>query len=149
MGLFDVVEHVKDDGGFVQTVRQLLVPGGWLYITVPSYQLLWSATDIEAGHFRRYTRRQLSSLLTDAGFRIEYLSYFFWILPLPILVARSLPWRLGIARRERVAYREHRGGGGPVRRALEATIAWEPGAIESGVTIPFGGSIVVAARREH
>jgi len=43
VGLFDVVEHIKDDKAFLQLVFELLEPGGRLYLTVPSFNFLWWA----------------------------------------------------------------------------------------------------------
>ncbi len=31
-------------------------PGGWLLVTVPAYQALWSAHDEANHHYRRYSR---------------------------------------------------------------------------------------------
>src|SRR5207249_3972828 len=56
IGMFDVVEHIKDDVGFLKQARSYLQPGGRLYLTVPAYQALWSGEDVYAEHFRRYTK---------------------------------------------------------------------------------------------
>src|SRR4051794_12833929 len=40
--LFDVLEHIRDDGGFLNGLHELLIPEGRLYLTVPAYQSLWS-----------------------------------------------------------------------------------------------------------
>ena len=49
VGLFDLLEHIKDDISFLKTVKDLLIPGGRLYITVPAYSFLWS---VEAKQYR-------------------------------------------------------------------------------------------------
>lgn len=146
IGLFDVVEHVEDDRGFLAEARATLDPGGWLYLTVPSYQALWSDADVEAGHFRRYTRSSLCAVLEASGFEVQFISYFFWLLPAPILLGRTLRSRLGLSRDGASARREHGGGLGPVRRAFETALAWEPAAIERGLRVPIGSSLIVAAR---
>ena len=53
IGLFDVVEHIEDNIGFLKHLSELLVPGGMLYLSVPAYQFLWSLEDVKAGHFKR------------------------------------------------------------------------------------------------
>ena len=55
VGLFDVVEHIRDEVGFLRTVRQTLCHGGRLYLTVPAFRALWSSEDDLVGHHRRYT----------------------------------------------------------------------------------------------
>jgi SAM-dependent methyltransferase len=146
VGLFDVLEHMERDGEFLDRVRRLLAPGGHLYLTVPAYQAIWSIEDARAGHFRRYGRRGLVHLLAAHGFRTAYASYFFWCLPAPIFLLRSLPSRLGLrdARGIERAVREH----GDLRgaSALERLLVWEPAAIARGARIPTGGSILAVAR---
>jgi SAM-dependent methyltransferase len=146
VGLFDVVEHVEDDRGFLEMAHRALARDGALYLTVPSYQLLWSDLDVEAGHFRRYSHRGLAAVLEAAGFEVAYLSYMFWLLPAPILVGRALPARLGLTRKAGAVTREHRGGTPAIRRVLETSLAWEPAAIARGMRIPVGSSLIAAAR---
>jgi hypothetical protein len=37
VGSFDVLEHIRDDAGFMASVSRFLVPDGRVYITVPAY----------------------------------------------------------------------------------------------------------------
>ncbi len=39
----EVLEHIRDDEGALQTVRQLLGERGWLLLTVPGDPKLWNA----------------------------------------------------------------------------------------------------------
>ena len=82
IGVFDVVEHIEDDIGFLKHLWELLVPGGMLYLTVPAYQFLWSQEDVEGGHFRRYTLSNLKKKMMHTGFDISYSSYIFSYLPI-------------------------------------------------------------------
>jgi hypothetical protein len=148
VGLFDVLEHVEDDTGFLQYVRSLMKPGGRLYLTVPAFHHLWSVDDEEAGHFRRYSSRSLRRCLEGAGFSIEYMTYFFWFLPLPVLVCRTLPSLIGIKRtisEERVR-REH-ATSGTISALLGQFMAAELKRMQRGRTIPFGSSCLLVARR--
>lgn len=95
IGAFDVVEHIQDDLAFLRMVRQALKPGGVFYSTVPAHSLLWSEADEIAGHFRRYSRSTLSSVLRAAGMRTEYLTYFFSWLTAPLFTLRTLPYACG------------------------------------------------------
>jgi 2-polyprenyl-3-methyl-5-hydroxy-6-metoxy-1,4-benzoquinol methylase len=71
-GLFDVLEHIEDDVSFLKTLSGLLIQGGRLYLTVPAHQVLWSVVDEHAGHYRRYTVKSLSKVLSHAGFDVEF-----------------------------------------------------------------------------
>ncbi|MBZ5581604.1 MAG: class I SAM-dependent methyltransferase [Acidobacteriia bacterium] len=90
-GLFDVLEHIEDDLGFLKSLARRLLAGGRLYLTVPAFSALWSQEDNDAGHYRRYTLRQLRNVLERAGLEAEYLTYFFACLPAPILLSRGAP----------------------------------------------------------
>ena len=80
--LFDVLEHVPDEAGFLNWTRALLRPGGRLIITVPAFPWLWSRHDELNHHQRRYTRERLRTALRGAGFRVVRASYFnFWLFP--------------------------------------------------------------------
>jgi hypothetical protein len=97
IGLFDVVEHMKDDHTFMEKIRFHLHARGRVYLTVPAYQALWSHEDKVAGHYRRYSRKAILELLVKAGFAVEFLTGFFQFLPPVILALRVIPFRLGLA----------------------------------------------------
>jgi SAM-dependent methyltransferase len=86
VGMFDVLEHLPDDGAILRSVRTLLVDGGALLLTVPGHPRLWSYADDASQHYRRYTLRQLASTLDDAGFDLEYATHFM-VATLPLLWA--------------------------------------------------------------
>lgn len=144
IGLFDVLEHIEDDVDALTRLREMLVEGGKIYLTVPSHRWLWSSADVQAGHFRRYTRRQLVAVLEKAGLDVEFASYFFWPLPLPMFLLRCLPERLGLrrgeSRSERVV-REHDRQPGLADKVL----ARENRRLRSGRRIRFGASTVAVA----
>ena len=52
-GLFDVMEHIENDISFLRSINYILLTGGYLFITVPAYNFLWSKEDTLACHFRR------------------------------------------------------------------------------------------------
>jgi SAM-dependent methyltransferase len=149
-GMFDVVEHIADDVGFLRETRRALRPGGLLFVSVPAYPLLWSHEDTAAGHERRYTAASMSRLLSDAGFEQCYLGHFFRPLPPLIGLLRALPYRLGLAPAAPTAAsvaRDHKPG--VADRAIRALIAGEVAAVARGEELAFGGSILVAARRSR
>lgn len=147
IGMFDVLEHIEDDAGALRRLGEMLTAGGKIYLTVPSHRWLWSSADVQAGHFRRYTRRQLVGVLKRAGFEVELASYFFWPLPAPMFLARCLPERLGLRKGESRAQRVTREHTPAVRRASKV-LAPELRRLRKGARVPFGAStIAVAVKR--
>ena len=59
----DVLEHLQNDRDFVRRTVSLLKPSGILAINVPAHQWLFGQHDISLGHARRYSARQLESLI--------------------------------------------------------------------------------------
>lgn len=149
IGLFDVVEHIDDDAAFLGSMRALMKTGSPLYATVPAYASLWSDEDEHAGHFRRYTAGSFCEVLRAAGFAVEFSSYIFRPLPLPIFLVRALPYRLRGARPPGAAREEggdHRVQGGLATRVLESVLRTEIANLANRQPMRFGGSCLVAAR---
>jgi hypothetical protein len=70
--MLDVVEHVEDDIGFVsRIVESRLERDGWVLVSVPAYQSLFTSHDNAVKHFRRYSPRQAAAVLEAAGLRVE------------------------------------------------------------------------------
>ena len=102
VGLFDVLEHIQKDVAFLEMIHEVLQPSGRLFLTVPAYQWLWSVVDDDSGHYRRYTIKSLSGILSQAGFDVEFASYFFVALVAPIFFFRHIPSRLGLRKSQAV-----------------------------------------------
>jgi SAM-dependent methyltransferase len=91
--MLDVIEHVEDDVSFVRhLVEGSLVEGGWALISVPAYQVLFTAHDQALRHFRRYSRRQCRRVLREAGLVVEWDGGLFHSL-LALRVAQALKER--------------------------------------------------------
>lgn len=145
--LFDVLEHIEDDVALLRQVKRLLKLGGRLYVSVPAYGWLWSKEDDEANHLRRYTLDTLRKRLEMAGFVVEYATYFFAVLVIPILLLRSFPSRLGI-RKNRTHLsncREHQPKIPVVTNALNYFLSREVQAIRNKSIKLFGASCLVVA----
>jgi SAM-dependent methyltransferase len=77
----DVLEHL-DDVAALAECRRVLVSGGLLVILVPGWPSLWNARDVRAGHRRRYRRRGLRAVVSEAGFEVLRLrGYQLTLLP--------------------------------------------------------------------
>lgn len=90
IGLFDVVEHIENDREFLIRAHGALKGGGRLAITVPAFQFLWSIHDTNHHHFRRYTKTSMHDVLHQAGFNVEYASYWNMILFIPAAFMRLI-----------------------------------------------------------
>jgi hypothetical protein len=110
---------------------------------------LWSDEDTAAGHWRRYSLTAIGRALQQAGFTVDFASYFFGFLPLPILLARVAPYRFGLSKTSRrdSAESDHNPGGALVRKMLNTLTRRELTQLASLEPIKFGGSCLVAARR--
>lgn len=89
--MLDVLEHIEDDGGALQSLWHLLKPGGHAIITVPALMWLWNVHDEVNHHYRRYHQPELTQLLAHTGFEIvDSRHAFFWSLGLLYLQRRVL-----------------------------------------------------------
>ena len=73
---FEVLEHIENDLGALTKWRNWLKNRGYLLISVPAHSRWWNATDIWAGHYRRYERKSIISLLQKAGFDIIHIENY-------------------------------------------------------------------------
>ena len=82
--LLDVVEHVEDDNSFLcNIVENYLDDDGYLMLTAPAYQFLFSSHDTFLGHYRRYTLTDLIGLSDSVGLKMIDSGYlFFSLIPL-------------------------------------------------------------------
>ncbi|OGS00378.1 MAG: hypothetical protein A2V88_07830 [Elusimicrobia bacterium RBG_16_66_12] len=86
----DVLEHCADDAAAARRLRDLVRPGGVLFVTVPAFEALRSGWDDDVGHVRRYTPASLARVLEDAGLDVENCSCFFsYLLPPALWRARG------------------------------------------------------------
>ncbi len=97
VALFDVLEHIKDDGEALKKAEEVLEPGGTLILTLPALNALWSEHDEYAHHLRRYTKSRIKQLIKDnTSMRIERLTYFNTFLFPLIFGFRMVKYLLGI-----------------------------------------------------
>lgn len=87
--MLDVLEHLDAPGEALDTVAQLLAPGGRLVLTVPAFRLLWTRHDELNEHRTRYRRGELMGSLADAGFQAREARYAFHALFLAKLLVRA------------------------------------------------------------
>lgn len=91
--LFDVLEHIDEQGDFVEALKFHLAPGGRIAVNVPANQWAYSEYDRAAGHVRRYSIGSLRAAVHPHKIRVTAWSY--WGIPLiPALLLRKL-WLSG------------------------------------------------------
>jgi 2-polyprenyl-3-methyl-5-hydroxy-6-metoxy-1,4-benzoquinol methylase len=139
----DVIEHTPDDRVTLRELRRVCKHGGWLLVTVPAYQALWSAHDEANHHYRRYSRRSLRAAAIETGWRVERMTSFNTLLLAPAAAVR-------IAQRRR-----HQNGAetsdlqiGPewLNNALETPLRLEARWLSRGRTLSAGMSQMAVLR---
>jgi SAM-dependent methyltransferase len=74
----EVLEHIENEKAFLEKVHGHLKSRGRLILSVPARDSLWASDDEMAGHFRRYEKDEITSLLSGHGFRpLAVISYGF------------------------------------------------------------------------
>ncbi len=93
--MLDVLEHLNGDVDSLKALGPRLKPGGWILLTVPAYQFLWSQHDVLNHHKRRYNASHLKQVVQAAQFNIRYISYFNSFLFPIVLTIRLLQKVMG------------------------------------------------------
>jgi len=130
----NVLEHIENDADELAKWRKRLAPRqGRLCLLVPARPELYSSMDLDFGHFRRYTRDDLTGKLRGAGFvdvKVNYFNvvgYFAWLLNFKILNTRHFnPAAVRVF--DRFIF--------PISHRVESSIGW----------CPFGQSLVAVAK---
>lgn len=86
----DVLEHIKNDSGYLGELWRILKPNGRIIMMVPAHRFLWSYHDEHLGHYRRYSKAAIRERFLAAGFPALRISYihalcFFLLIPFRIL----------------------------------------------------------------
>ncbi len=136
----DVYSHGNvDPDRALDEARRCLSPGAILILNLPAYQWLLSAHDRRVHNVRRFTRGQARTLLAARGFRIVRSSYWNTLL-FPLMLLHRLTERADAASdvRDYPAWLD---------ALFSAALAIERALIALGISLPFGGSLIVVAVR--
>ena len=141
LALFDVIEHVPDAPGFLQSLLGAYPNVRHVVITVPAGMRLWSDFDDHYGHYRRYDRRMITDELARSGIAPLQHRYFFHALALAIRVNNML-----FARKRQLEFKAPRPGASRLlNRLLGGLFSLEeqllPGAMP-------GSSIIAVGKRQ-
>jgi SAM-dependent methyltransferase len=143
VGIYDVLEHVEDDRGVLDSIGRALHQDGFVIITVPQHPALWSAVDVQAHHVRRYTWRGLEALLHEVGFTVEYATSFVTAL-LPVM------WLSRMSKRDclkEVDPLDELRLPAWLNRLFGGALSVEARLLAAGFRFPIGGSLLILARR--
>ena len=85
--LTDVIEHIKYDKEEMLYLANNLNTDGYMFITVPAYQFLYSSKDSQLKHFRRYNKDSLIKIIPKNLdiIKISYMNFFLF-LPLTLII---------------------------------------------------------------
>ena len=143
VSLFDVLEHFEDDLKALNEINRILKSGGFVFLSVPAFKILWSELDEVAHHRRRYKQEELEQKLKDSGFAIVKSSYvFFFVFPLIFFyrtVARFQKKHL----HPQFSYVEFP----RLINAFFVTLSKIEAVLLKFINFPFGSSVVVLARK--
>jgi 2-polyprenyl-3-methyl-5-hydroxy-6-metoxy-1,4-benzoquinol methylase len=142
--MLDFLEHLETPEAALNSACRLLKPNGLLFVTVPTFDILWTSHDDINNHQRRYTTRLLSRQAEDSGFQVVHLSYFFhWVFFAKLLV-----------RLKEFLFRRQCNNQLPsIPHQVINSILTSLSKTEFDVTqaihlsVPFGGSAIMVARR--
>lgn len=143
VGIFDVLEHLKNPNELLDEVYRVLAPGGILILSVPAYKWLYSNFDIEVGHFTRYSRKVLKNTLEKSQFNQIEVRNLFLSLIIPAFILRRVPYFLGLKHKRNKALAASQP---KLFQKLEFLLR-PIFRIESKVKLPFGLSIVCVSRK--
>jgi SAM-dependent methyltransferase len=73
--MLNVLEHLDDDRAALESVLELLRPGGMVHIEVPAGPGLYDVYDRVLRHYRRYTLDGIVRLVESVGFDIDRAEY--------------------------------------------------------------------------
>jgi SAM-dependent methyltransferase len=142
----DVIEHTPDDVATLRELGRVTSPSGWLLVTVPAYQALWSRHDEDNHHYRRYERGPLRDAAVRAGWEVRRMTSFN-----SLLLAPAAAVRLAQRRRRREsesAYKDNLNIGpawlnGVLEQPLRSEARW----LARGRTLPAGLSLLAVLQR--
>lgn len=146
---FDVIEHIENDAAALLNISQMLEKDGILIVSVPQHKFLWSKLDEIVQHKRRYSRRELVRQLKENGFAIEYVTSFLFILFPLMLASRMLDKGEGRVGSSGVELEKRVTFSGVLNRVFDGVMRIDEMLIGLGLSLPFGGTLLIVARNNR
>lgn len=86
----DLIEHIENDIASLKEFNRVLKKGGYAILTVPAFNCLMGAHDAINEHKRRYQLKELKNKIELTGFKIIKISYYNFLLFLPIIITKLI-----------------------------------------------------------
>ena len=137
----DVLCHASvEPARALDEAHRCLAPGAIAVFNLPAYAWMFSAHDRRTHNARRFTRGEARGLMTRHGFRILRASYWNTLL-FPLMLLHRLIER-DDARSDVRDYPRW------LDALFSAALAIERAVVSAGISLPFGGSLLVVAVRD-
>lgn len=137
----DVLSYRMDQRAALAGLHRVIRPGGVVVVNLPAYQWMSSYHDISVGQVRRYSRKEARAMLKAAGFSLERATYWNTLL-FPLMVVRRKLWPAREASDVKA-----------INPVVDKVFGWcltlERRLISFGAALPFGGSVLLVARRPN
>jgi SAM-dependent methyltransferase len=145
---FDVIEHIENDSAALKNINQMLSEDGVLIVSVPQHMFLWSKLDEIVKHKRRYSRNGLVSKLQENSFDISYTtSFVFALFPLMVL-SRIFDKGRSNSKSDDAALEKRVKFSNVLNWLFDLVMRIDEILIRLGISLPFGGTLVVVARKK-
>ncbi|WP_157132275.1 class I SAM-dependent methyltransferase [Roseobacter sp. AzwK-3b] len=148
---FDVFEHIEQDVTGLRNVHEMLSDDGALILSVPQHMFLWSRLDEIVCHKRRYSRTEMIEKLRQSGFTpIRVTSHVFTLFPLMAisrLLDRAKSAKTADVGTDDQALSERVTFSDGVNWLFNKIMYLDEALIRLGLSLPFGGTLVVVARK--
>jgi len=140
---FDVLEHIQRDSVVLAEMFRAVKKGGGIILTVPQHPFLWSYNDTVSCHVRRYTRKELKQKVEIAGFNIlKITSFVTFLFPL-MIISRFLQKGNSKEYDPMLEFKISN----TINRWFKSILALEQKLLQRGLTFPFGGSLLLVAKK--
>lgn len=137
----DVLCHGSvDPERAAKEARRCLKPGAIALFNLPAYGWMLSAHDRRVHNVRRFTRGQARALLAGHGFKILKATYWNTLL-FPLMLLHRLTERADAESDVRDFPRW-------LDAVFSAALAVERAIVATGLSLPFGGSLLIVAARD-
>ena len=147
---FDVIEHVENDQKAASELLRVCSKKGYVFVTTPAYQFLWSEHDVVNHHYKRYTLGGFKKLFEKDLYNIVKQTYFNTFLFPPIALLRLALWPFQKNKNVTNEPRETdatRFNSSAVNKVLYNLFLFEKSFL-SKISFPFGVSIALLLRKK-
>lgn len=146
IGAFDVIEHIDDDMTVLYGIHKALKPRGGLVLTVPQHEFMWSSIDEFVHHRRRYNRENLLNKIESAGFQVDYVTSFVFML-FPLMLVSRLFHRKRKMKPTVADFNKQVRFNPLVNRICGWLMRIDELMIACRISLPWGGTLLVVARK--